>query len=134
VVDGDVVVSDYTPAVLTQCCSFTMPGLPGEVSGPGAAEPLLFRDKETLSWEEGSAPGACFYNLYRGDLGGLGTGSYGPCLQSGIPVMENFATDPTPPPAGGGWLYLVTGGNAFGEGPLGDDSAGNPRGISPPCP
>lgn len=105
--------------------------VPPEVSAPGSVWPLLFTDAQTLVWEDASANGAFSYNLYRGDIGGLAAGSYGACLQPG--VQPNGAVDSETPATDACWCYLVTGENPAGEGPLGQNSQGQPRPNGAPC-
>jgi len=108
-----------------------LPAAPLEVSPAGTAEPVLFTSKETLVWEDGAASGASTFNLYRGDLSGLDSGEYGTCLDSDLPA--NSATDSDVPASGVGWLYLITGANPGGEGPMGGNSASDPRPNGSPC-
>jgi hypothetical protein len=104
---------------------------PGEVSAPGAIDPLRFVTPQSLQWEDASAAGVFTYNLYRGAIQVLGT-SYGDCYQTGL--EQNSAVVAEQPPPGSGWSFLVTGVNPLGEGPLGEDSAGQPRPNDSPCP
>ena len=55
-------------------------------------------------------------------------------------MKPNKPTNPEPPehpteepPPGACWNYLVTGVNSAGEGPMGNDSQGNPRVNGSPC-
>jgi hypothetical protein len=98
---------------------------PGEVTG------LVFlADGVTLEWDP--APAAGSYNLYRGALGGLSAG-YGSCLD---PRLTGTSTaDGSAPPASGGYAYLVTVSNPFGEeGTLGYTSGMAERPNILPCP
>jgi hypothetical protein len=104
---------------------------PAEVSPPSAPAPLLFADPATLVWEPAAESGACLFDLYRGDLLSLRDGDLGGCLRGRFP--ESTARVEERPPSGGGWFFLVTGVNAQGEGPLGDDSRGAPRSGHAPC-
>jgi len=123
---------DSVPEVIPQCC-WVRSSLPDEVSGRGAAEPLLFVDPVTIVWERGDANQSCAFNLYRGWILDL-PGSYGDCLLADIPLATNEASDPEIPPLGECWFYLVTGENSVGEGPLGWDWFGGLRENSDPCP
>jgi hypothetical protein len=104
---------------------------PPEISPPGSESPLRFLDKQTLDWEDNSASEALSYNVYRGALEQLPGGSYGSCLLADIAATT--AEDPTLPPFGSGWFYLITGENPLGEGSLGVDSNGIERSSSAPC-
>lgn len=108
-------------------------GLPGEVSPPGAKQPLVFIDHKTLIWEDKSLSGSDTFNLYRGDVtADLPAGSYGSCLADGL--TDSTYSDGDLPVIDASFFYLVSGKNAFGEGPLGSDSAGNVRIPGSPCP
>jgi hypothetical protein len=81
---------------------------------------------------------ACFpfqtFNLYRGDVAtDLRDGSSGICLRSGIPGMTT-GPDPTDPPAGQAFFYLVSGRTSTLEGALGFASSGLLRPNASPCP
>lgn len=104
---------------------------PAEVSPPGSAEPLRFASRTTLIWQDASATGSFSYNLYRGELALLGPGLYGSCLEQDID--STTTSDSAEPTVSAGWFYLVTGENPAGEGPLGQDSQGNPRVSQAPC-
>lgn len=106
--------------------------VPGEVSPPGAAQPLVFTDKVTLLWEEASLSGSDWFNLYRGDVAELAPGQDGDCLEPDIPT--NTTTDSETPAPGSSFFYLVTGETAAGEGPMGSDSEGIAREPVTPCP
>lgn len=105
---------------------------PGEVSPPGSAHPLVFTDRTTLEWAAAAENGAATFNVYRGAVLGLPAGEYGACLQQDL--SANTTTDGEEPPASVAWTYLITGKNAAGEGPLGNDSSGAPRANRSPCP
>jgi len=104
-----------------------------EVSPPGAAAPLAFADPSTVVWQDAGAAGVLAYNLYRGSLAGLPTGSYGACLFGALPAAQ-ATLGPEVPAAGAGWTYLVSGENPLSEGSLGQSSAGLPRLPDAPCP
>jgi len=78
------------------------------------------------------------FNIYRGELTGLtdadGDGAaddYGECISSG--VVGDTLEEPSIPPAGTGYYYLLTGSNDGGESPLGNASNGAPRMNRNPC-
>ena len=108
------------------------PNPPGEVSPPGAVQPLLFTGKETLFWEEGFLSGSTTFNLYRGLLSELATDRCGDCLLSGL--TDRTADDTGLPGEGDCFFYVVAGENDTGEGPLGSSSDGSPRQAATPCP
>ena len=89
---------------------------PGEVSPRGAVVPLLFLDRDTLVWEDGTPSDSAAFNLYRGMLEALPGGDYGACFAGDL--ADNWTTDPSDPPQSGAWFYLVTGVNPVGEGPM----------------
>ncbi len=83
-----------------------------------------------LSWS--AAVRADGYDLSRGFLSGLHSGSYGACL---APMIVALSYDDADEPGDGdGFFYLVRGHDSGcgGGGPLGEDSEGNPR--PSPCP
>lgn len=103
---------------------------PPEVAAPGAPAPLLFSDPGTLSWGAVTGPVPITYNVYRGELGELGSG-YGTCLFPDVEAPQvTIVGRPVP---GSGWFLLVGAVNAAGEGPLGTTSTGALR-ASPGCP
>jgi hypothetical protein len=115
--DGDALpdAADCAPADVAQ-------GVPGEVTD-------LSHDGTALVWT--AAPRADVHDLSRGLLSGLAAG-YGDCLVPGL-VTPTYVDADLPPP-GDGFQYLVRGVDlgCGGAGPLGQDSAGNPR--PSPCP
>jgi DNA-binding beta-propeller fold protein YncE len=90
------------------------------------------QDNGTMTWQ--AAPVFSGYQVFRGALSALASGSLGGCWWAGsIPPVQ----DPEIPPAGEGWFYLVAGRNAAGVGDLGQSGDGSPRrldAISPLCP
>jgi len=91
---------------------------PGEVRGLG------FVDSETLVWNVDRSVGA--YNLYRDLVSSLAGLGYGQCFQTNI--AEESAIDPSRPPTGNGYFYLVTAQNRLDEeGTKGHDSRGDER-------
>lgn len=72
------------------------------------------------------------FNVYRGGLAELQTGSYGSCLAHG--VTDLGFPDPELPDPGRGFFYLVTGVDQGTESPLGFTSAGALRPNTDPCP
>lgn len=113
-------------------CACGLQSLPLEVSPPAAMVPLTLDAAGRLDWEPARRSGACWFNVYRGDLSLLRTGDLGRCLAPDLAL--NVASDPAPPPAGGAWFYLVTGESDSGEGVSGYDSLGAPRPNGTPCP
>jgi aminopeptidase N len=103
-------------------------GLPAEV-----ATLALSRSSPTaahLAWTATAHADA--YDVSRGALSSLASGSYGSCL---APLVGSLSYDDGDvPPAGDGYQYLVRGHDAGcgGGGSLGQDSAGTPR--PSPCP
>jgi hypothetical protein len=105
-----------------------------EVSNSALGEPpLLVTPSATpglihLSWE---TVGAAAYNLYRGTLAALHTGTYDHvCFGSGLPTAS---ADIAPGPDS--YYYLVSARTtAFGEGSLGTASSGATRPNNAPCP
>ena len=129
---GDFGSADVYTQNVNADCSLGGSAPPLEVSPPGAAQPLIFTDGITLLWEDKSASGSDTFNLYRGDTTTLPAGQCGDCLQSGL--TSSTSTDSTAPGSGLGFFYLVSGKNAGGEGPLGNDSAGHARQPATACP
>jgi hypothetical protein len=98
---------------------------PGEVTSI-----RLLSDHQTLEWDWD--PASTAYNVYR-DLVSTLAGEFGKCAVSR--VTTNSWTDPTPPAAGTGYFYLVTGENRlWQEGTKGYRSSGLERSNSSPCP
>jgi len=104
--------------------SWAAGAVPPEVSG------AAFSDSTTLAW--GSATGADFYQVYRGDLSRLATGAPGRC--HGFQVnATSFETLPEPG-SGDGFFYLVTAeSTADGEGTPGLDSLHQLRELLGSC-
>lgn len=72
------------------------------------------------------------YNLYKGRVTTNTGWAYNHvCLTIGM--LDTFFEDPTRPAVGELFYYLVTKENQHGEGPLGDDSFGDPRPNAEPC-
>ena len=105
---------------------------PGEVSGSGSAFPLRVAPAGRIEWEPGQFNGALTFNLYRGDLMGVGRDGGSACLQSGLALPSTIDVDSMPGP--GGWYYLVGGSNEEGEGPLGFDSRRQRTAPAGACP
>ncbi|HEU5180761.1 MAG TPA: hypothetical protein VFW45_08210 [Candidatus Polarisedimenticolia bacterium] len=85
-----------------------------------------------ISWQ--TRPVFQGYQLFRGSLLLLPTGSLGGCFWTG---SYPPASDPETPSQGDGWFYLVAGKNAGGVGDLGRKGDGTPRSldaVSPLCP
>jgi hypothetical protein len=76
--------------------------------------------------------GATGYQIYRQRLEWLSTINYGACTHD---VVEgNVLVDQDLPEPGRAFIYVVTADTAFGEGRLGNDSAGNERPNLRACP
>lgn len=85
---------------------------------------------ETMVWDPDGSVGS--YSLYRGLTAGLPDG-FGACLLSSF--TGETATDPSVPPLGSAWFYIVTARNALGEeGTKGFGSNGTERPNPSPCP
>lgn len=121
----------YAQNVLSNC---QLGGIrPGEVSPPGASQPLVFIDHDTLTWEDKALSNSSTFNLYRGDVAGdLPKGVYGDCFAAGL--TSSRGKDDGVPAIGASFFYLVSGKNGALEGPLGTDSAGNSRLPQSACP
>ena len=88
-------------------------------------------DQQTAVFWEAEAD-ARSYNLYKGRIPVGSAWVYNHvCLA--IEVPDTLVEDPTRPASGELFYYLVTKENQRGEGPLGDDSFGNPRPKAAPC-
>jgi hypothetical protein len=72
------------------------------------------------------------YNLYKGRVA-TGTGWLYNHVCLAIETQDTFFEDSTRPAEGELFYYLVSKQNQHGEGPLGDDSFGNPRPNAEPC-
>jgi hypothetical protein len=114
--DGDGVLdeADCAPALRQQRT------LPGEVPEHFV---LLGDPGGSSTWPY--AEQAPAHNLYRGVIGAGAVFSYShTCLAGGL--LRNQAADPTHPPPGSAFYYLVAGANSCGEGPLGKGYADAP--------
>jgi len=103
----------------------------------GEVQNQVFTDPTHLGWDE--LAGVFDYNVYRGNLGTFvdanGDGaadSYGGCLHGAVPFTTDI--DPSAPPTGAGYFYLVTGRNPAGEATLGQAASGAARPNVSPCP
>ncbi len=105
---------------------------PSEVSAPASPSPLIFTDKKTMRWEPPEPSRSVTFNLYRGVLSDVALGDYGDCFSPGL--TSPVAMVPFKPPVGRTWSFLVTGENSYGEGTLGETSAGASRVNVAPCP
>jgi cysteine-rich repeat protein len=114
------------------CGTCLVDTLPGEVSPPGAFEPLGFSAVDAFAWEPAAGSGADVFNVYRGELSELALGTTGFCLYTGLEA--NATSDTGLPRPGVGWFYLVSGRNALGEGTLGTRSSNVPRPKTDACP
>jgi PKD repeat protein len=109
------------------------PGDPGASTIPPDLGQFLRieADGTTVTWA--GAPSIAAYNLYRGLRDGNLPFAYThACLQGHLAGYT--ATDAENPASGEASYYLVSGVNSCGEGPLGPDSAGDPRPNDAPCP
>jgi hypothetical protein len=79
----------------------------------------------TLSWD--AVPVAELYDVSRGLLSEIATGSYGDCMVEDLRSVST--TDSTSPPVGDGFFYLIRAvdTDCGGNGTLGTDSQGNER-------
>jgi hypothetical protein len=97
--------------------------IPGEVTGD-----VFASDTQTFSWTSTapSSGSATVHDVMRGTLGQwpVGNGAGETCLGS---ISGSSIADPTPPPAGGGFYYLVRGRNACGSGTYGFATSGAER-------
>jgi hypothetical protein len=124
--DGDIYIQNVNAN-----CTLGI-GYPGEVSPPGCDRPLVFSDGDTLEWEDGCWNLAETFNLYRGGLEELSSGTSGFCHESGIP--DSTTADGQTPSSEECYTYLVTAVNLHGEGTMGESSAGDPREPVAWCP
>jgi hypothetical protein len=102
---------------------------------------VSFATHAKLQWAP--TPQGQHWNSYRGTIPHTGLGSRPPgavydhtCYESADEFGDGptVSIDPTSPPVGTGYYYLVTEENACGEGPLGNASSGAPRPNASPCP
>jgi hypothetical protein len=117
-------------------CAFADPGafaLPGEIGtvmlATGATEETI------LSWPGLAAtagPGTT-YDVATGELSSLPASGFGGSVPLACGLLIPTASDPSVPPVGAGWYYIVRGRNACGAGSWGLNSAGQER-ISTACP
>lgn len=108
--------SSWLRAFVPAACWVLAAGLhPAAAIAPGEVEGLFFSDSATLTWQV--EPQAATYNVYRGYLADLSATFYGTTFAGDLP--DPTLNDPTVPPAGWGFFYLVTAANADGEGTLG---------------
>jgi hypothetical protein len=110
-------------------CPFSGP--PREVSPPWSPEPFQMRRSGIATWERAERNGADIFSMYRGRCAALRSGDAGACLEWNIPAPSTLVTED---PVADCWAYLVTARNAFGEGPMGNDSLGGDRVSSRTCP
>lgn len=125
--------SDADGAVDASDCA---PWNPGSFAVPGANVTMhIASDERTLSWNSiaaGSGSGT-FYDVARGKLGQfpVGSGALETCAGAGIIGLS--LDEPTAPPTGTGFWYLVRGHNACGTGLYGTRSNGAPD-VTGVCP
>jgi hypothetical protein len=106
---------------------------PGDIGGV-----IIDPDKITLRWTPD--PVALQYNVYRGwvaqlnddNQDSLPNSGYGMCLDYGLTLPQT--TDSTMPLYPGGFTYIVTGENSFGEGTMGYTGDGVERQNLEECP
>lgn len=121
--DGDGVADELDCAPLDRGAS-APPGDVGDALrlGPSVSE---------LRWSP--IPQATAFNVYRGQMTvGLPFAYDHACLEPRSPGTNSL--DSETPPVGAAFYYLVSGWNSCAEGPLGIDSAGQPRPSLSPCP
>jgi N-acetylneuraminic acid mutarotase len=122
--DGTADVCDCGPA------DPTVFSVPREATGLRLAD-----DKLRVSWDSAApaAGSATVHDVLKGMLGefAVGNGPGETCLAPGIPVTST--SDPSTPPAGSGFWYLVRGRNTCGAGTYGFRSGGAER-TSTACP
>jgi len=99
------------------------------LTGFEAAKDLKFSNNTTLTWN--ASAGVTGYTLYHGTFDGTAPLTNHTCFQTGLGAPT--ASDPTVPPAGTGWYYLVGASNSCSRTGLGSMTGGAPRTI-PPCP
>jgi hypothetical protein len=117
--DGYADGSDCAPLVSS------VHSAPGEVGNTVRFDPVA-----GLQWAR--VPQGNVYDVYRGTLGGGGGTDYNQgCSEAESPDQKS--SEPSSPPAGQAFFYLVTARNACGEGSLGTDSSGRQRPMGPPC-
>jgi YD repeat-containing protein len=80
-----------------------------------------------LTWN--ALQGSAGYNVYRGDIAGLRTGTYGACLLGSVQGLSAAAPN-DPMAVGTGVFFLVDGFDETGEGQVADSPGANP---SPRC-
>ncbi|ANM29247.1 hypothetical protein ABI59_06070 [Acidobacteria bacterium Mor1] len=103
-------------------CAPTVPGgLPAEVASLEGAK--LTPTLALFVWESDAL--ADSYSVTRGLLSGLGGADYGICFGQDLTLSQ--IQDPTIPPAGEAFVYLVQAEAVCGLGTLGNDSGGGER-------
>jgi hypothetical protein len=105
--------------------------------------PLTLRNLDAgeigCEWMPGPEVAATYFNRYETFVSKLSGGFYGEPVECRIPAepfldgAESICADLVVEP-GRAQTVLITGGNEWGEGPLGRDSFGNPRPNEAPCP
>ena len=106
---------------------FTVTQSEAGIEAPGEVTPLTLqgRVESQLSWP--ATPSATYYDVAKGDLVDLRSGSYGGCLEDDLPATGT--TDSSIPAPGAGYFYLVRGinGSTCAAGSYGTDSDGEER-------
>jgi len=92
-------------------------------------ETLLFESVDHMVWDAVSGPAT--YRVYRGLLTDLSLEEYGQCVSPSLSLPEY--DDPSSPPAGEGYFYLVSVESSGLEGPLGYSSSCLKRPNLHPC-
>ena len=97
----------------------------------GEVEGLQFLDIDTLAWQ--AEPAALTYNLYRGSIASLASGSFGDCFLN--PIGGITADDAAVAAVGSGFFYLVSAVSGLAEeGTLGFTTKGVERIPALSCP
>jgi hypothetical protein len=121
---------DGNPCTAGEACSggTCIPGTPVEI--PEVAGIQAGADKSTLSWT--AAANMSTYDAVRGRIDELPVGGAGleECLGG---LTTPMLSDPTAPPSGSGFWYIVRGRSLCATGSYGAQSDGTPR-ATPACP
>lgn len=106
------------------------PCTPGQPPGDQGDTLRLGPSADTIAWTRD--PSSIYSNLYRGTIQTGSPASDPSCLLASTPAQS--AADPTAPPLGSAFYYLVSGLDACGESVLGSSSQGAPIPNPAPCP
>jgi len=107
-----------------------VPRIDADVAPPPEVLNVRFADADTIAWD--AAPGAGFYNIYRGRLSDLVTGTPPQCHAWQIDTTS-FDSIQNPASLGEIFIFLVTAESTGGEGTPGQSSAGAPRSLRGAC-